>query len=78
YGTPDGFYLDIMANLGEATVFTDLEYEVIDYHGICVKVATLETLFRLKQNTMRDKDELDLLFLKELLQTRAATQPRRK
>ena len=29
YGYPDGFYIDIMANLGEVATYADLQYETI-------------------------------------------------
>ena len=65
YGSPDDFYIDIVGRLGELNVFENLKFEVIKYQKI--KVATPETLFELKKNTYRQKDELDLLFLKDLI-----------
>jgi predicted nucleotidyltransferase len=67
YGTPDGFNIDIMVNLGERFSYKDLEFDKIDFEGIKIKIATPETLIRLKENTYRDKDKADIMFLKKLL-----------
>ena len=61
YGTPGGFYIDIIARIGEVAVYDDLEYEIIDYHGTKLKLATPETLYRLKKDTIRDKDKIDAI-----------------
>jgi len=70
YGTPNGFYIDIMARLGENAIFADLEYEILDYQGTPIKVATLETLYNLKKDTIRPKDKIDAMFLKQLIKKR--------
>lgn len=70
YGTPDGFYVDIMARLGEAVTFEDLEYEILDYQGIRIKLGTPETLYKLKKDTVRDRDKIDAIFLKELIKAK--------
>lgn len=67
YGTPDGFYLDILARLGEAVTFDDLDMEIVEVHDINVRVATPETLYRLKKNTVRPKDRQDAVFLRKLI-----------
>lgn len=69
YGTPDDFYIDIMARIGVVTTFENLDYEIVEYEGIEARIATPETLFRLKKDTMRDKDKMDLFFLNELIQS---------
>ncbi len=66
YGTPNGFNIDIMTNIGEIFSYDDLEYETIEYEGIKIKLGTLETLIKMKKDTMRYKDRADYLFLKEL------------
>ncbi len=70
YGTPKDFYIDIMARLGEAATYENLEIEAIEYEGIKIKLATPETLFQLKKDTLRDKDKMDAAFLEELIKTR--------
>jgi predicted nucleotidyltransferase len=67
YGTPEGFYIDILAGLGEAFSFDDLEVETVEVQGVKVRVATPETLYRLKRHTLRPKDQQDALFLEKLI-----------
>ena len=68
YGTPNGFHIDIMAQLGEIATYDDLEYEIMEIQGQKIRVATAETLLKLKEGTIRPEDKGDVLFLKELLQ----------
>ena len=67
YGSPDDFYIDIVGRLSELNIFENLKYEVIEYQDIKINVATPEPLFELKKNTYRQKDEMDLLFLQDLI-----------
>ena len=67
YGTPNGFHIDIMAQLGEAEKYEDLEYEIMEIQGQKIRVATAETLLKLKEGTIRPEDKGDVLFLRELL-----------
>ena len=67
YGTPADFYIDIIGRLGERFQFNDLTYEIIEYKGVKVKIATPETLIKMKKDTLRLKDNLDVMFLRELL-----------
>ncbi len=67
YGTPNGFHIDIMAQLGEAATYDDLKYEIMEIEGQKIRVATAETLLRLKENTIRPEDKGDAHFLRELL-----------
>lgn len=70
YGTPNGYYIDIMARIGEIAVFDDLEYETAEYLGTPINIATPETLFRLKRDTIRHKDKADAVFLMDLIRNR--------
>jgi hypothetical protein len=70
YGTPNGFYIDIISRLGEVATYEELKYEVIDCQGIKIRVATPETLYKLKKDTVRHKDRGDAIFLKELIEER--------
>jgi hypothetical protein len=70
YGTPDNFHIDIMARLGEVAVYEDLEYEVIRYQNTNINIATPETLYNLKKNTIRYKDKFDAAYLKDLIKIR--------
>jgi len=67
YGTTDDFYIDIIGNLGEAFSFDDIKSEEIDVRGTKVRIATLESLYKLKEKTYRAVDQSDLLFLAERL-----------
>lgn len=67
YGPPEDFYIDILTRLGEAAAYEDLDYEVLDYEGIPVRIATPETLYQLKKDTIREKDKIDAFFLRELI-----------
>jgi hypothetical protein len=64
YGTPDDYYIDIMDRLGEAFKYDDLEYEVIESQGIPIRIATIETLIKLKQGTIREIDQVDVIMLR--------------
>jgi hypothetical protein len=75
YGTPNGFSVDIMTPLGEVIVYEDLEYEVIEYQGIKIRIGTPETLYNLKKNTVRYKDKVDAVFLKELIKGKKVNRP---
>lgn len=67
YGTPDDFYIDILARLGEAAAYDDLAYEIIETQGIKIKVATPEALYHLKKDTVRPEDKIDAMFLNEMI-----------
>lgn len=75
YGTPNGFCMDIMARLGEVATFENLEYEIMDYQGTKIKIGTPEALYKLKKDTIRNKDKMDAAFLKELIETRPSNHP---
>lgn len=68
YASPDGFIIDIIGRLGEMTVYNDLSYETVEIDGIPVRVATPESLYKMKYNTVRPQDRLDAAFLKRLLE----------
>ena len=70
YGTPNGFYIDIMTKVDDTISFEDLEHEIIDYKSIKIKIATPEVLYNLKKDTVRHQDKIDALFLKEIMNAR--------
>lgn len=70
YGTPDEFYIDIMARLGETAVYEDLEYETLHHQDVEIRIATPETLYNLKKDTLRYKDKYDAAYLKDIIETR--------
>lgn len=75
YGTPNEFYIDIMARIGELATFEDLACETIDYQGVKIKIAKPASLFRLKKDSIRDKDRLDAMFLKKLIEAGKENKP---
>lgn len=70
YGAADDFYIDIIGNLGEAFSIDDITSDEIEVHGTKVKIATLESLYKLKEKTYRAVDQSDLLFIAERLRNK--------
>ena len=65
YVPPQGdFWIDILARLGEAFRFADLEWEPVDVEGVRVRVATPRMLYRMKKDTVRPQDRLDAEMLR--------------
>jgi hypothetical protein len=67
YGSPDDFYIDILCNLGEAFKYDDLEYKTKTIEGHRVRIATAETLYKMKKDTLRPIDKEDSFFLQNIL-----------
>ena len=65
YVAPDGTPIDILSRLGEAFEFSDLDATVYSYGDVNVRVATPETLYRMKRDTARLRDKADAQVLKE-------------
>jgi hypothetical protein len=65
YVAPDGTPIDILARLGEAFQFGDIEATVFPYGDVDVKVATPTTLYRMKRDTVRLQDKADAHALKQ-------------
>jgi hypothetical protein len=60
YGPPDdSLSIDILTRLGEAFHYDDLESELVDVQGLPVRVATVDTLIRMKKDTIRLQDRAD-------------------
>lgn len=60
YVPPIGpFHLDILARLGEAWAFDDIETEPVEVEGMAIPVATPRMLFRMKRGTIRPQDHAD-------------------
>ncbi len=66
YISPENDIIDIILTLGEAYDYKKIEYEIMDIYGKKIKVASVKSLIEMKSKTLREKDQLDLLFLKEL------------
>lgn len=66
YVPPDGsFHIDILARLGEAFAFADLDIARVDFDGLTVSVVTPRGLYAMKRDTVRLKDRADAQALKE-------------
>ncbi len=66
YGPPDADYvIDLLARLGEAFTFEDIESEELLVEGIRVPVATPRMLYRMKRATVRPQDGVDADSLRE-------------
>ena len=60
YVPPDeSFVIDLMARLGDAFRFEDLEAADMEVEGVRVPVATPRTLYRMKKDTLRPIDRMD-------------------
>lgn len=66
YVPPHGaFHIDILARLGEAFSFADIETEKVAFEGVNVNVATPRMLIRMKRDTVRLQDKADAQKLRE-------------
>jgi len=65
YGTPDNFYLDVISKIGEHFSYDTIEIETKLVNNTKVKFASAKSLLDMKKDTYRDKDKIDVLFLKE-------------
>lgn len=68
--TQDEITIDIISNLCEMFSIDDLIFEDISVDGNPIRVASLETLYKLKQNTNRPIDQEDSLFISEKLKNK--------
>lgn len=68
YVSPDGFCIDLMGRIGEVADFSTLSghIELFEIFETDIPILGIEMLIKLKETT-RDKDKLDLAFLKEKL-----------
>jgi hypothetical protein len=66
YVPPGGsFHLDLLTRLGDAFRFEDLKAARIPFGPLMVSVATPETLYRMKRDTVRLKDRADAEILRQ-------------
>jgi len=66
YGTPDGYAIDILIKLGEMFDYYNIKFNEIEIEDIKVKVADIDSLIKLKENTFRSIDKEDIYYLKQL------------
>jgi hypothetical protein len=72
YGTENNFFIDIISKIGELFSFSDLEYKELEWEGHKIKIATEETLLRMKSNSYREIDAADVIFLKKIIENKNA------
>lgn len=66
YVPPSGDYcIDILARLGEAVQYPDVECDILQIEGVTVRVATPRMLYRMKKDTARPQDRVDAQVLKD-------------
>ncbi len=66
YGTPEGYVIDILVQLGELFNYYNIKSHEIEIDKIKVKVADIDYLIKMKENTFRNIDKEDLYYLKQL------------
>jgi len=67
YGSPDGFNIDIIIRIGDMFNYNDIGFTKKNIEGHSVKIATVESLYRMKKDTVRPVDKSDAVFLGRLL-----------
>jgi hypothetical protein len=66
YGPPGtGYVIDLLSRLGTAFAYDDLVWETLEIDGVPVRIATPETLYRMKRGTLRPIDRADAAALRE-------------
>lgn len=72
YGPPEGdFVIDLIARVGDAFVFEDIESQEIEVEGVRVRVATPRMLYEMKRGTLRPQDRADAERLRSLFHLEA-------
>ena len=59
------YWVDILARLGEAFRYPDIESDILRVEGLSIRVATPRMLYRMKRDTVRPQDRADAQVLKE-------------
>ena len=67
YGSPEGFHVDIMAKVCEIADFNTVESRIIQVENVPICIATPESLFNMKKDSIRPEDQRDIEFLKEYI-----------
>jgi len=61
----EGFHIDLVARLGEAFSFSDIEVDEVMVEGVPVPVASPRMLYRMKKDTVRPQDQADAARLRQ-------------
>jgi len=68
FGADEGYYVDILTSIGTTFSFDDLIIDELIVEDHKIKIASVETLYKLKEKTLRAIDKSDLIFLKQILE----------
>jgi len=71
YGTPEGYMIDILVQLGELHNYYNIKFHEIEIDKIKIKIADIDSLIKLKENTLRNIDKEDIYNLKLLKKNNA-------
>jgi len=71
YGTPEGYAIDIITGLGETFNYFNIESNEVFIDNLKIKIASIDSLIKLKENTFRSIDKEDVFMLKELRKNNA-------
>ncbi len=66
YGTPEGYAIDILFQLGELFNYYNIKAHEIEIDKIKIKAANIDSLIKMKENAFRNIDKEDLYYLKKL------------
>ena len=64
YPPNETFWIDVVARLGKAFTYDDLDAETQEISGLKVRLVTPRTLYLMKRDTVRPKDKIDALNLR--------------
>lgn len=67
YGTRDNFYIDIISKIGTEFSYDNIEIMEKKVEDIVYRFASPKSLYHMKKSTYREKDKLDIVFLKNLM-----------
>ncbi len=72
YGTPNNFYIDFIVKIGEVADFESIykRKRRINFQNSSISIIDLNDLYKLKKDTVRDKDKIDSKFLEFLLKNK--------
>lgn len=65
YPTNGDLFFDILTRLGDAAGYENVESEIKEVEGVRVRIATPQSLYRLKKSTVRPIDRQDAAALRE-------------
>ncbi len=68
YGSPDGFYIDLIVKIGDVFAYDDIAFEIRQIQGTPVRLATPSSLYTMKKDTVRPIDRRDAEFLRSLVE----------